>query len=72
MNNRKFTKLRNCNDVKDLHVSIDSIECFFKSQHDHVGMKDSTNEGDEYNFIRLNTGVVFEIKESPDDISKLI
>ena len=72
MKNHKFIKLRNCNDINNLNISIDSIECFFDSIHDHFGMKDDARTGDKYNFIRLKTGIVFRIKEPPDIISKLI
>jgi len=52
---------------------IDSIECFFESTYDYVGLKDKASTGDEYNFIKLKTGTIFQIKESPNVIiSKLI
>ena len=71
MKNHKFIKLTGCNDVKNLHISIDSIQCVFKSLWDWVGIKDkSTDEG--YNFIQLKSGSTFEIEESPDDVLKLI
>lgn len=72
MKNTKFIKLKDCRDVKNLSVCIDSVECFFKSIHDYAGGRDKRSERDEYNFIRLKTGITFEIEESPDAISKLI
>lgn len=72
MKNHKFIKLSDCNDVKDLNISIDSIECFFKSTSDHRWTGAVRSEGNEYKFIKLKTGVIFEVKESPDIISKLI
>jgi len=72
LNNPKFIKLKDCRDTKDLTVCIDSIECIFKSIYDHAGGWEEKSAGNEYNFIRLKTGMVFEIKEPPDVISKLI
>lgn len=70
MDNNKFIKMENCNDVKDLFISVDSIECVFSSLWDFIGLKDKST-GDGYNFIQLKSGKIFEIEESPDDIIRL-
>ena len=64
MENNKFIRLQDFDGTTDLHICLDSVECVFTSEYDHIGCKGSGS----YNYIKLKTGQIFETKESPNEI----